>query len=112
MSLNAAPFVQNQQLPATLALIYTCPSARAVLIKHAVFCNTSGGAVTVTVEIVPSGGSSGNAAMVMDAVSVGSKATYVSPEMDGVVLQTGDSIYASASAGSAISANIYGILQS
>lgn len=112
MSLNPAPIIQNQQLPAALTSLYTCPAARAVLIKHAAFCNTTGGAVTVTVEVVPNGGSSGNPAMLMDAVSVAAGATYVSPELDGVVLQTGDSIYAMASAGASISANIYGILQS
>lgn len=112
MSLNAAPIIQNQQLPAALTSLYTCPSARTVLIKHAVFCNTTGGAVTVTVEIVPNGGSSGNAAMLMDAISVAAGASYVSTELDGVVLQTGDSLYANASAAASISANIYGILQS
>lgn len=111
MSFTAISLVQAVQLPGSATAQYTCTANSKVIVRHVTFTNTTGAAVTVTAEIVPSGGSAGAAAMIMSAQSIAGNATYVSPEFSGVVLNAGDSIQCFASAGSAISMNASGIQQ-
>jgi|SRR5665213_150093 len=112
MSLNAISLFQNIQAPITTpAAQYTCPVNSKVIVRHVVFCNTSGGAAKITAEVVPSGGSAGAPAIVIDALSIASQASYVSPELAGVVLNAGDSIQCFSDTATAISMNASGIQQ-
>ncbi len=111
MSLIATPLIQNIQLPNAVAIQYTCPAATQIIVRHVVFCNTTAGAITVSAEIVPSGGSTGAAAQILDAFSIAAHTAYVSPEFSGVVLKSGDTIQCFASAATSISMNASGIQQ-
>lgn len=111
MSLSAITLVQATQLPSSVAAQYTCPGATKVIVRHVTFTNTTSGAITVTAEIVPTGGSTGAASMIMSVQSIAGNATYVSPEFSGVVLNAGDTIQCFASAATSISMNASGISQ-
>jgi len=112
MSVNAISLVQAVQLPNAVAAQYTCPANSKVVIRHVTFTNTDGaGAHLVTAHVVPNGGSVSNSTMVMDAQSIASKATYVSPELSGVVLNAGDTLQCFADAATQVSMNASGIQQ-
>lgn len=109
--LSAISLVQAVQLPNAVGIQYTCPSASKVIVRHVTFTNTTGGVITVTGEVVPSGGSTGAPSTIMSAQSIAGGATYVSPEFSGVVLNAGDTIQCFASAATSISMNASGIQQ-
>jgi len=109
--ITAIALVQGIQLPNAVAVQYTCPANSKVVIRHVTFTNSDSGAHTVTAHIVPNGGSVTNATMVMDAQSISSKATYVSSELSGVVLNAGDTLQCFADAASEVSMNANGIQQ-
>lgn len=111
MSLTAITLVQNLQLPASIATQYTAPANSKVIIRHAIFTNTTGGAITVTAELVPNAGTAGAPATVMSAQSIAAGGTYVSPELAGIVMNAGDTLQCFASAATSISMNASGILQ-
>jgi hypothetical protein len=111
MSLLGITLVQGVQLPASVGIQYTAPSNSKVIIRHATFCNTTAGAITVTAYIVPNGGSVGDPTTVISAQSLAGHAAYVSPELSGVVLNAGDTLQCFASAATSISLNASGILQ-
>ena len=111
MSLTIKSLVQSQQIPATTTVMYTCPASTIALVKHAVLTNTSGGALTVNVYVVPSGGTADATAKILDTYSIGSHTAYTSPELCGIVLNTGDTIQMDASSAASISLNMDGILQ-
>jgi hypothetical protein len=111
MSLTATSLVQGVQLTNSAATYYTCPSNQRVVIRHAVFTNTTAGAITVTAYVVPSGGSAGDPTTVLKAFSIAGNTAYTSPELSGVVLNTGDTLQALASASTSISLNASGIVQ-
>lgn len=99
--------------PATLgtsvAALYTAPAGvKAVVVRAAVFTNTSGSARTFTVYVVRSGGSPGAGNIVINAQSVAAGAAYVSSELANLVLGAGDSVQALASATSSINAVLSG----
>lgn len=103
--------VQNLLLPNAAAVQYTCPVNSRVVIRHVTFTNDDTGARTVSAHIVPSGGSVSAATLVMDVQSISSKATYVSPELSGVVLNAGDTLQCFADTGAKVAMNASGIQQ-
>ena len=111
MGLSAVPLVQGQQLPNSVATQYTCPANSQTIIRHAVFTNTTSGAITVTAYVVPQGGSAGDATTVISALSIAAHTAYVSPELSGCVLAAGDTLQCFASAGTSVSLNVSGISQ-
>lgn len=110
MSISPITLVQATQLPNAIAVQYTCPVNSKVVIRHVVFTNTTAGAITVTAEIVPSGGSTGDSATILKAFSIAANTAYVSAELAGCVLNTGDTLQCFASAATSISMNASGIL--
>jgi len=103
--------VAGTDAPSSEASQYDCPANSRAVVRHAVFTNHTAGAVTLTVYIVPSGGSAAAANKVLDAYSIAAHTAYVSPEVAGVVLNQGDGIHTLASAGTSIGQSISGILQ-
>jgi predicted ribonuclease toxin of YeeF-YezG toxin-antitoxin module len=79
------------------------------VIKRAIFSNTSGSPATLTVNIVPTAGSAVVGNQVINARTIQNGETYISPELAGMELITGDQIYANASANTAINMTISGI---
>ena len=97
------PLVEGVDVANSIAAVYTVPATLArVRVDNITFHNYSGGGVTLTVQIVESGGSTGNAKIVVDNVTIAANSTL---EPSSVLhgLNTGDTIQAVA--GSATSIN-------
>jgi hypothetical protein len=73
------------------------------IVKRAIFSNYSAGSVTITVNVVASGGSASTANQVINARA------FVSPELSGLTLIAGDQIFALASANSSVNITVSGI---
>lgn len=103
--LVAQQYVEN----AALTLKYTSPLAgKGTWIDKAVFTNISGSAATLTVNIVPSGGSAGNDNKVIPGQSIAAGVVTSVAELAGKFIGPGDAIHWQASAGSAINGAING----
>ena len=79
-------------LTASLVDQYTAPANTRTVIKSASFCNTTGGAVLLTVKLVPRSG--GTARTVIDEESLADTDTYLAPECINQVLEAGGKIQA------------------
>lgn len=97
-----------QQLTNVDAAYYTSPTLVTSKIGRAVFCNTTGSAVTITAGIT-AGGALTAATTLISARSVAPGETYVSPELAGATIPAGSAIRALASANSAITFTASGI---
>jgi len=80
-------------LTASLVTQYTAPANTKAIIKAASLCNTSGGAVLVTLTLNPR--TAGSARTLIDNRSVADEETYNCPEVINHVLEAGGVIQAS-----------------
>lgn len=80
---------------------YTASAARAIIDKFTV-TNTSAGNVTLSVNLVTTGGSAGAANLVIDARAIAPDETYTCPELVGHVLEAGGFISTIASAATSL----------
>lgn len=101
--------VEGSQLTTSAATYYTAPANTTTIIKKVTITNTSSGAVTVTIYLVPSGGSAGAANTITSAKSIAAGATYEAYEVENQVLMTSDSIQALASAATSLTLQASGI---
>ena len=90
------------QLTASAATYYTAPANTRSIIKKLTFTNTSGGALTVTVYLVPSGGTASATNTLVSAQSIGAGECWECYPAQGQVLQTGGTLQANASAATSI----------
>jgi len=97
------------QLATAGGAVYTSPTQTTAKIGRAVFTNTSGSAATITVGIVPAGGSLGSTNTIISAYSIAAGAAYVSPELGGAVIPGGSQLFAYAGTASAITCTVSGI---
>lgn len=96
--------ISNSSVPLTTpGAIYT--STNTTAITNVYFCNYSASTVTVDVYLVPSGGSASNSTIIYKAISISASNTFVM-DTEKLILSNGDSIRASASAGSAVTASV------
>jgi len=96
----------------TLAAIKTIGGQGATaVISRVVFTNTDTATRTIRVEVVRSGGSAGTGQILIMDQPVGPSQTYVSPEMAGLVLASGDAIWASASTAAVVNCLASGYTQ-
>lgn len=79
-------------LTGSVATLYTSPANTYTVIKSAVVANDTGGAVSLTLYKVPSGGSAGATNIVVPLENVASKETYLVTELLNKVLAPGDTI--------------------
>lgn len=86
--------IEGSQLTGSAATYYTAPAATRARIRKLTFCNTTVGAVAVTVYLIPSGGSAGAANTLWSAKSLAPGETKECYEAQGHVLETGDFIQA------------------
>ena len=108
MGLALAVLNSGQVLTTTSAALYTAPALTTVGIKNAVFSNVTAGAITITVNRVPSAGSPTASNQIISAQSIAANSTYLAPELANLVLAPGESIYAKASALTSINAFLSG----
>jgi hypothetical protein len=80
---------------------YTATNAKAIIDKFTA-TNTSAGNVTLSVNLVTSGGSPGVSNLVVDARSIAPDETYTFPELVGQVLDAGGFISTIASAAASL----------
>ena len=109
MTITPKQMVAPQQLTNTDALYYTAPANTTSIIKRATFTNTTGGAVTVTANIVAASGSSSAANQIVPAVAVAAGQAYVSPELAGKTLPAGTMLRMLASANASITVAVDGV---
>lgn len=109
LSVTPAILVPTAPLAATAAAIYTSPGGgNGTVVKKSTFTNQTGGAITFNVWRVASGGTNTNDNLVISALSVAAGATYIANELNNLVLEKNDALYADASAASSINATISG----
>ena len=81
---------------------YTAPTGTRALVDKFTATNTSGGAVTLSVNIVTSGGAAGTANLIVQAKAIAAGECYTLPEIVGAALGAGDFISTIASAATSI----------
>ena len=109
MTIKVSRLVPGSQLTNATATYYTTPVNTSAVVKRAVFCNTTGLAATITVYVVPSGGAAGVTNEIIAAYSIAAGASYVSPELAGVVLGPGDTLQALSGTNAAVTIVVSGI---
>lgn len=109
MTITALALVPDATLTGSDASYYTSPTNTVSQSKRAVFTNNSNAAVTITVNIVRSGGASVSTNVLIPAKAIAPNDTYVSPELAGLILMAGDSIHAQASTAGVVNLMISGI---
>jgi Flp pilus assembly protein TadD len=86
--------IEGSQLTGAAATYYTAPALTKTRIRKLTLNNTTGGAVAVTVYLVPSGGAAGVANAVWSAQTIAAGAKAECYEAEGHVLEAGDFISA------------------
>lgn len=76
---------------------YTVANAKAIIDKFTA-TNVSAGALTLSVNLVPNGGSATSSNLIVDAKSIAANDTYTFPELVGHTLESGGFISTIASA--------------
>jgi hypothetical protein len=80
---------------------YTATNCRALIDKFTI-TNTSAANVTISVNLVTSGGSAGAANLIMDTRAIAPDETYTCPELVGQALESGGFISTIASAATSL----------
>jgi len=108
--LQLAQLVAPQLLTNTDAVYYTAPISTTstgsgnvtAKITRAVFINTANSGITLTVGLVPSGGTLAAGNTLINALTIPANQTYISPELAGMVIPAGSTLHASAGTGADI----------
>lgn len=106
--LTLANLVAGSVLTNGVLTYYTATNVRAT-IQNATVVNTTAGAVTVTIHLVPSGGSPSASNMKISAQSVAAGQSYLCPELIGANVMVGGTIQALASANASLTLMISGL---
>lgn len=107
MSILVKNLVPSVQLGVAIATHYTATNVRAILDK-VTLSNTTGGAITVDLHLVPNGGSATATNKILSAKSIGANSTDTCPEVVGHVLEPGGTIQALASAATSVGLRVSG----
>lgn len=105
MAIQPAVLQGGVALGVASSVLYLAPVATRAVVKRAVFTNSTGAAVTLTVSITRSGGA---ALTLISAQSVSANSAYTAPEMANLVLAPGDAVGALCSSAASIVAVISG----
>lgn len=102
MARTAKRLIAGSQLTTSAATYYTAPALTTCVLRRLSCTNTTGGAVTVTLYLVASGGSASASNTLASAVSLAAGETWSCPDADGHVLAAGGFVSALASANTSI----------
>jgi hypothetical protein len=97
MTVTVKVLIPAKQAENSQTTQYTAINCKAIIDKFTA-TNTSGGNVTIGVNLVTSGGSAGAANLIVDTRSIAPDETYTFPELVGQALETGGLISTIASA--------------
>lgn len=107
MAVTPKRLVSPQHLTTLIVTYYTATNVRATLDK-VTLSNTTGGAITVDLHLVPSGGTADATNKLLSGKSIAGNATDTCPEIVGHILESGETIQAKASAGSSVNLRVSG----
>jgi hypothetical protein len=109
MAISNKPLVEGEQLGASVAVLYTVPASTTSIVKKLTVTNTSASAVTVTIYLVPKGGTPSAANCVTSGQAIAPGAVYEAFEAENQALATGDTLQAFASAAASVSLRASGM---
>jgi P pilus assembly chaperone PapD len=101
MAVTVKVLIPPKQAENTQFTQYTTVNAKAIIDKFTA-TNTSANNVTISVNLVTSGGTAGAANLVVDARAIAPDETYTFPELVGQVLEPGSFISTIASAATSL----------
>ena len=101
MAVTVKTLIPAKQAENTQTAQYTAVNCRAIIDKFTA-TNTSAGNVTISVNLIASGGSAGNSNLSVDARAIAPNETYTFPELVGQVLEAGSFISTIASAATSL----------
>jgi len=110
MAINPKRLIAGSQLTTSAAAYYTASNVKA-RIDALALTNTTAGAITATVHLVPSGGSATASNCILSAVSIAANSTLIVPGALGQWIESGGTIQALASANTSITIVASGIEQ-
>lgn len=101
MAVTPKRLVSGSQLAAAAGTLYTATNVKARIDAMAI-TNTTGGAITATVHLVPSGGTAGVTNCVLSARSIAAGETLIVSGAIGQWLEAGGTIQALASSATSV----------
>ena len=107
MAVTLKVLVPPKQLENAQTTQYTATNVKAIIDKATV-TNTSANNVTLSVNLVTSGGSAGSANLIMDTRTIVPDETYLCPELVGQVLEAGSFISTIAGAATSLTMRVSG----
>lgn len=108
MSVQAKCIIEPLQVTNAEVTQYTTPGSTRTIIDKFTGTNTTGGAVTLTVKLVPNAGAAGAGNTIVSAKSLAAGECYTFPEIVGHVLNAGDFISTLAGAAASITVRASG----
>lgn len=109
MAVTPKKLFDPQMLTGSAATYYTVPANTKTLIKKLTLTNTDSVARTITLHLVPTGGSASATNMILDARGVATLDTLEAFEVEGQLLNAGDTIQALASTTSVVNIQASGV---
>lgn len=101
MSVKAVPLIESQYAPASTGTLYTSPVGVTTIIDNFTATNNTGSPATISVYIVPAGGTASSANLI-SFYTVSANTPMLLPEMKYKVLAPGDFIAVLAGTATAI----------
>jgi len=101
MTVSIKVLIPPKQAENSQTTQYTATNCKAIIDKFTI-TNTSAGNVTMSVNLVTSGGSPGASNLIMDTRSIAPDETYTCPELVGQALESGSFISTIASAATSL----------
>lgn len=107
MTVTVKVLLPPKQLENAQTTQYTATNVKAIIDKATV-TNTSANNVTLSVNLVTSGGSAGSSNLIMDTRTIVPDETYLCPELVGQVLEAGSFISTIAGAATSLTMRVSG----
>jgi hypothetical protein len=98
MTVTAKPLIEAKDCETAQTTQYTTPAGTRTLIDKLTATNTGAGTASISVNLVPSGGTAGATNLITKTKALAAGESYTFPEIVGHVLAAGDFISAVASA--------------
>ncbi len=108
MKITPKALVDGTNLTNAAAIFYTAGTGIRTIIKKATFCNNHSGAVTVTINVIPSGGSAAYGNQITKTKTIAAGDTWSCPDMENHVMEPGGTISMVASVTAVIGVRISG----
>lgn len=109
MTATPKKLIPGSQLTASVATYYTAPTNTKTLVKKLTLTNNDTSARSVTIYLVPSGGSSGVTNILSNAVAVAPLSTYEAFEAEGHIVPAGGTIQAFADVAAKVTIQASGV---